>query len=169
MLVKCELGFAEWAVFLFNKLIYKSLSYASTSVIHPPFLISTWVTTNVSPVAALFYKRMSQIFKLSWVDCSIPLDEEMKDIKVSILANFQSRVRPVGLRCFFGRHFFRSNKGFRLSNCVSTQPRSQSFFRFFGNKSCSITVVKLVSVLNDTCNTSLQWRHLFVQSSLWII
>ena len=47
-------------VFLFNKLTYKSPSYVSTPDIHSFFLISTWLTTSVSPIRAPFYKRMSE-------------------------------------------------------------------------------------------------------------
>ena len=35
--------------------------------------------------------------------------------------------------------FFRSNKGFRLRNCVSTQPRSHGFFRFLASNYCDET------------------------------
>ena len=46
-------------VFLFNTLIYKSPSDASTSRIHSPFLISTWLTTNVSPVGILICSTLT--------------------------------------------------------------------------------------------------------------
>ena len=46
--------------FLFNKLTYKSLSYAATSCIHPSFLISAWLAKIVSPVSAIFCRKMSE-------------------------------------------------------------------------------------------------------------
>ena len=51
----------NWSkAFLFNKLIYISPSNASAPCIHPPFLISAWLTTILSPVSALFCRKMLQ-------------------------------------------------------------------------------------------------------------
>ena len=52
-------------VFLINKLTYKLPSYASAPCIHPSFLISVWLTAIVSPVSALFCRRMPEKVNLS--------------------------------------------------------------------------------------------------------
>ena len=47
-------------IFLFNKLTYKSPSNASAPCIHLSFLISVQLTSMVSPVSALFCRKMSE-------------------------------------------------------------------------------------------------------------
>ena len=47
-------------IFLFNKLTYKYPSNASAPCIHLPFLISAQLTSMVSPVSALFCRKMSE-------------------------------------------------------------------------------------------------------------
>ena len=51
--------------FLFNKLTYKSSSYASTRCIHPSLLMSAWLTTIVFSVSALFCRKISEKVYLS--------------------------------------------------------------------------------------------------------
>ena len=66
----CKILFGEQIgkytkTFLISKLTYKLSSYASAPCIHPSFLISVWLTTIVSPVSALFCRRMPEKVNLS--------------------------------------------------------------------------------------------------------
>ena len=70
LVLYCKILFGEQIgkyskAFLINKLTYKLLSYASAPCIHPSFLISVWLTTIVSPVSALFCRRMPEKVNLS--------------------------------------------------------------------------------------------------------
>ena len=51
--------------FLFNKLTYKSSSYASAHCINPSLLMSAWLTTIVFSVSALFCRKISEKVYLS--------------------------------------------------------------------------------------------------------
>ena len=95
----------NWSkIFFFNKLTYKSPSYASTPGIHRSLLISAWLTFNVSPVSALLCRRTSS--QPAFLDWSLALDKEMKGMKLRILESFQSWPKPVGLSWFFPRWIF---------------------------------------------------------------
>ena len=70
LVLYCKILFGEQIgkyskAFLINKLTYKLLSYASAPCIHPSILISVWLTTIVSPVSALFCRRMPEKVNLS--------------------------------------------------------------------------------------------------------
>ena len=82
-------------VFLFNNLIYKFPSYASYSDIHPPVLISTWLTIKVSPSKCSFLQRNVRESRPTCVDLPLFFGWRMKGMKVGIMASFQSRLRPV--------------------------------------------------------------------------
>ena len=59
--------------FLFNKLIYKSLSHVSTPCSTPSLLISAWLTTIVSPLSALFWQKNVRESQPACEDCSVPV------------------------------------------------------------------------------------------------
>ena len=102
--------------FLFNQLTYKSPSYNSTNCIQPPFLISD----HCIPSKCSFFQKNVRQSRSACEDLQLP-DKEWKGMKMNILASFQSRQKPVGLRRVFTWWIF-PNKFFRFSNYVSTQP-----------------------------------------------
>ena len=101
-------------IFLFNKLIYKSLSYASTRCIHPSFLISAWLTTILSSVSALFYRKMLEKVNLLLKTAHYKMKKGR-----SWRWTFQRFFKALG--GFSQGKFLQSNKCFCSSNCVTTQ------------------------------------------------
>ena len=95
-------------VFFFNKLVYKSSDASASGTPIPPssFQLDWQPMCLLSPLCALFCRRVSEKVNLPSVECSLASNEEMKDIKVGILASFRNRLRPVGLRWFFARQIF---------------------------------------------------------------
>ena len=101
--------------FLFNKLTYKSPSYASTHCIHPSLLMSAWLTTIVVSVSALFCRKMSEKVNLS-------METYQKKGKAFWQVLKQAKACGFNLGVFLPCKFFHSNKCFCFSNCISTQP-----------------------------------------------
>ena len=147
-------------IFLFNKLIYKSPSYASTRCIYPSFLIAAWLTTILSSVSALFYRKMLE--------------------KANLLlktAHYQMK-KGRSWRWTFQR-FFKALGGFHQANfsnltnvfvSVIALPLKliiRISFSFFGIKRDRITLTKLFPILDGRWTRHLNNDCLFVQSSLW--
>ena len=60
------------------------------------FIVSAQLTTNVLQ-NSLVQNHVGESCP-TYVDCSLPSFEEMMNMKVTILASFHSRLKPVGLR-----------------------------------------------------------------------
>ena len=94
--------------FLFNKWTYKSHFYDSITSIHPSFLISASLTTNVFPINALFsIEFLRQLTFLCRLLTTIT-ERQWTTLSWDFLAIFQSRLQPVGLWWFFVRWIFTS-------------------------------------------------------------
>ena len=96
--INCSKGF------LFNKLIYKSLSHVSTPCIHPSFLISAYLTTTASPENVKNVRMAEKCQRKStclWRLLSTRWKREGHDGE-----HFTEFSSPLGLRGVFTRRIF---------------------------------------------------------------
>ena len=149
--------------FLFSKLTYKSLSNASATCIHPPFFIWARLATIVSPVNAIFCRKMLKKSACLWRPLTTRTRSERDEY-----GHFGEFSKPVGLMGFSLDEFFQLKKCLCFSNFVSTQPQPYSFFCFFGIKSERVTVTKLAPILDGTWTRHFSHGCLFVVNSPWI-
>ena len=125
--------------FHFNKLTDKSCFNSFHSSVLPHFRSTE---NHCTSSKCSFLQENVKVSQSACEDCSLP-DEEGKGMKLDILESFQSP---------WVSGFPNLTNVFCFSNCVSTQPRRQSFFCFFGIK----TVREIVPILDGTWNTSPQ-------------
>ena len=82
------------AAFLFNKLTYKSSSYASTHCIHPSLLMTSWLTATVFPVKDLFCRKKRRKSTCLW---KLLTTRRREGYEGGHFYEFQSRLKPVDL------------------------------------------------------------------------
>ena len=114
-------------VFLFNKLTYKSRSYALPTFIRPSSLFQlNWLLPVYLSKHSLLQRNVSK------VNQPVPSGEEIKGMKMDILKSFQSRLNFVGWRCFFSLGaFFRSSRCSSLSTVKIQKKGLESLLRYY--------------------------------------
>ena len=145
-------------IFLFNKLIHKSLSYASTRCIHPSFLISAWLTTILSSVSALFYRKMLEKVNLLLKTAHYKMKKGR-----SWRWTFQRFFKALG---GFSQGKFLQSNVFVSVIALPLKLIIRISFSFFGIKRDRITLMKLFPILDGRWTRHLNNDSLFVQSSL---
>ena len=133
-------------LFFFKKLTCKSPSYASS-------LDSLTGCQCIPSKCSLLQKNVRENQSVC-VSCSLPSEEEIKKMKLDILASFQSSPNVVFKVVFLQEEFFWSNKCFRLSNCVSTKPHTLNLICFFGIRRDRISETEFVPIFNGALYTA---------------
>ena len=135
--------------FLFNKLTYKSPSYASAHCIHPSLLMTSWLTTTVFSVSDLFCRKMSEKVYLSMKTVNY---QKMGRVWMWTFLRVSKQVKARGFN--WGviyhtdvsnlTHVFVSVVVFPLKHIIKVS------FAFLPSKVTELLWRKFVPILNDT-------------------